>query len=119
MNGRVKAFLKDFAVEFFVSVALWIVGLAVIYGVVVLFRGPEQGVPGFIWSLPEIIYWIAGGAALFVIWWAVDKICRGYWTAGGAVVFKTWWAVNMMRHGLRTRGDTSPEDQAKTPDRSE
>ncbi|WP_030921513.1 hypothetical protein [Streptosporangium amethystogenes] len=88
MNGRIKAFLKDFAVEIFGGIALYIVGLAVISGVVVLFRGPERGLPDFVWDLPEFVYWIAAGVVLFGIRWAVEMVWRG----------------------LRTRGNTSPED---------
>lgn len=82
-----KAFLKDLIVEFFCGMSLFIVGLAVISGVVVLFRGPEPGLSDFVWGLPDFVYWIAGGA----------------------VVFGIWWAVGMVWRGLPTRGNTSPE----------
>ncbi|WP_156056114.1 hypothetical protein [Streptosporangium roseum] len=66
------------------GMSLFIVGLAVISGVVVLFRRPERGLPDFV-----------------------------YWIVGGVVVFGIWWAVGMVWRGLRTRGNTSPEDPSE------
>lgn len=90
LDGRMKA-LKDLAVDFFGSIALAAVGLAVVSGVVVLFRGPEQGLPDFVWSLPELVYLIIGGVVVFGVWWTVDMAWRG----------------------LRTRGNSSPEDPSE------